>query len=122
MTPTSQKITVAGVLAALISAAGFVWTQWAQVRTVVEEKPIILAIAGAALALAVGFGFARSAAQKRHMSGRVRRARPTDRCRTCGYPLEGLETAHIDSTTRPYDQARCPECGRLNKVEADKQE
>ena len=122
MVTTGQKITVAGVIGALISAVGFAWAQWAQVRTIVEEKPVVAVLAIAGLTLAVAFGTVRGVLHKRNMSGRVRRVRPTDRCRTCGYSLAGLETSHIDSATRPYDQARCPECGRLNTVEADKQD
>jgi hypothetical protein len=75
MTPTSQQITVAGVIAALISAIGFVWIQWREVRTIVEEKPIVAVLAVAAFLLAVAFGVTRSILHRRHMSTRVRRHR-----------------------------------------------
>jgi hypothetical protein len=75
MTSTGQKVTVAGVIAAIISAGGFVWVQWREVRGLVEQKPIVAVLAGAAVALAVAFGIARSVVHRRHMSSRVRRAR-----------------------------------------------
>jgi phage FluMu protein Com len=110
MTSSAEKITIAGIVGAIISGIGFAWAQWSQVKEIVLEKPIVAVLAIAGVLLAGTFGVVRAV------------VRPTDRCRTCGYSLAGLEASHIDTATRPFDQARCPECGRLNTVEADKQD
>jgi hypothetical protein len=122
MATNAEKITIAGVVGAIVSGIGFAWAQWNQVKEIVSEKPIVAVLAIAGLLLAATFGVVRTVVHQRQMSGRVRRLRPTTHCRTCGYSLVGLDAAHIDTATRPFEQARCPECGRLNTVEPDKQD
>jgi hypothetical protein len=73
MITTGQKVTLASVVGAVIAGAGFVWSQWSQVRPFVEQKPIVAVLAGAGLVLAVTFGIVRGVVHRRQMSGRVRR-------------------------------------------------
>lgn len=50
----------------------------------------------------------------RSVESRILRARPTQRCGTCGYSSDGLDTERVDTGTLPFDHAMCPECGRPN--------
>jgi hypothetical protein len=82
--------------------------EWARAR-----PGLALIVAGAAGALP-----AVAVASRTRFVATVRRrilhARPTERCRVCGYSSTGLETTRVESGTLPFDQARCPECGRAN--------
>jgi hypothetical protein len=75
MITTGQKVTLASVVGGILAGAGFVWSQWSQVRPFVEEKPIVAVLAVAGLVLAATFGITRSVLHRRHMSSRVRRGR-----------------------------------------------
>jgi hypothetical protein len=75
MTTNAEKITIAGIIGAILSGFGFAWAQWKQVREIVEEKPIVAVLVVGAFLLAVSFGIARSVVHRRQMSGRVRRHR-----------------------------------------------
>ena len=52
---TKNKVTVVGVVGALITAAGFVWSQWNQgVGDFVKAQPLVAALVVAGRVLQVG--------------------------------------------------------------------
>lgn len=82
--------------------------RWA--RGHVAVSALIAAIAITLLAVLIAYRVRLWASIRRHML----HAAPTEHCRVCGYASAGLERTRIEHTTLPFDQARCPECGRPN--------
>jgi NhaP-type Na+/H+ or K+/H+ antiporter len=73
----ASKITIAGIVTAVLGGAGFIWSQWSQgIGDFVSSQPLAAAAMVAAILAAAAFGIVRSIMHRRRMGTRVRRGRP----------------------------------------------